>query len=55
MVEGAEIPGNVINRQLSARKYGTEGVEEFMKKNLLFPGTRFYDTMQRSTLATQMK
>ena len=37
----AEIPVNTINRQLSARKYGTEGLEEFMKK--------------KSTLATQIR
>lgn len=37
----AEIPVNTINRQLSARKYGTEGLEEFMKKKL--------------TLATQIR
>ena len=32
---GAEIPGNIINGLLSARKYGTERVEQFTKKRFL--------------------
>ena len=35
MATGAEIPGNIINGLLSARKYGTERVEQFIKKKLL--------------------
>ena len=35
----AEIPVNTINRQLSARKYGTEGLEEFMKKKSTLSNT----------------
>ena len=35
MATGAEIPGDMINRPLSARKYATERVEQFTKKILL--------------------
>ena len=52
---GAEIPSNVINVLLSARKYGTERVEQFIKKRLLSRKVRFYDPTQRSTIATSLK
>ena len=39
---GAEIPSNIINGLLSARKYGTETVEQFIKKKLLFRLVSFY-------------
>ena len=42
MAAGAEIPGNIINGLLSARKYGTERVEQFIKKKLLFGEVSFY-------------
>ena len=42
MGAGAEIPGNIINGLLSARKYATERVEQFIKKKLLFREVSFY-------------
>ena len=42
MAAGAEILGNVINGLLSARKYATERVEQFIKKKLLFREVSFY-------------
>ena len=42
MAADAEIPGNIINELLSARKYATERVEQFIKKKLLFREVRFY-------------
>ena len=39
MAAGAELPGNGL---LSTRKYGTERVEEFIKKKLLFQEVSFY-------------
>ena len=35
MATGTEIPGNTINGLLSTRKYGTERVEQSIKKILL--------------------
>ena len=35
MAAGAEIPGNIINGLLSARKYGTERVQQFIKMRFL--------------------
>ena len=46
---GAEIPGNIINGLLSARKYATERVEQFTKKRLLSREVNFYDPIQRIT------
>ena len=45
MAAGAEIPGNIINwlLLLLARKYGTERVEQFVKKRLLSQEVSFYD------------
>ena len=42
MAAGAEIPGTIINGLLLARKYGTERVEQFIKKKLLFREVSFY-------------
>ena len=42
MAAGAELPGNGL---LSTRKYGTERVEEFIKKKLLFQEVSFYATL----------
>ena len=39
MAAGAELPGNGL---LSTRKYGTDRVEEFIKKKLLFQEVSFY-------------
>ena len=47
----AEIPSNIINGLLSARKYGTERVKQFIKKRLLYQEVSFYDPIQRSTIA----
>ena len=41
MVAGSEIPGNIINALLSARKYGMARVQQFIKKKWLFL-VRFY-------------
>ena len=41
MVTGAEIPGNIINGLLSARKYATERVEQFKKKEIPIPRSNF--------------
>ena len=49
MTAGAEIPGNIINGLLSARKYATERVEQFTKKRLLSREVNFYDPIQRVT------
>ena len=51
----AEIPINKINGLLSARKYGTDRVEQFMKKRLLHREVYFYDLIQRSTIVTSFK
>ena len=40
---GAEIPGNIINGLLSARRYGTERVEQFTKKRFLSREVSFCD------------
>ena len=45
MTAGAEIPGNIINGLLSARKYLTERVEQFIKKKLLFREVSFYTVL----------
>ena len=55
MATGAEIPSNIINGLLSARKYDTERVEQFIKKRLLSREVSFYDSIQRSTIATSLK
>ena len=39
---GVEIPGTIINGLISARKYGTERVEQSIKKKLLFREVSFY-------------
>ena len=36
MAASAEIPGTIVKRLLSARKYGKERVKQFIKKKLLF-------------------
>ena len=55
MATGAEVSGIVINRPLSARKYGTERVDQFIKKKFLSRGVRFYDPIQCSTVPTSLK
>ena len=55
MATGGEIPVNIINGLLSARKYATERVEQFTKKRLLSREVTFYDPMQRITTATLLK
>ena len=55
MATGAEMPGNIINGLLSARKYATERVEQFTKKRLLSREVNFYDPIQRITIATLLK
>ena len=55
MTAGAEIPGNITNGLLSARKYATERVEQFAKKRLLSREVSFYDPIQRVTVATLLK
>ena len=55
MAADAEIPGNIINGLLSARKYATERVEQFTKKRLLSREVTFYEPMQRITTATLLK
>ena len=42
MAAGAEIPGNIINRLLLARKYDMKRVERFIKKKLLFRKVSFH-------------
>ena len=54
MVAGAEIPGNITNELLSAKKYGTERAEEFMKKKLLFREVSFYYLIERSNIVTSL-
>ena len=51
MAARAEIPGNIINAQLSTRKYATERVEQFTKERLLSREVNFYDPIQRITIA----
>ena len=41
MAAGGEIPCNTINGLLSARKYGTERVEQFIKKDIVIPRSKF--------------
>ena len=55
MATGAEIPGNIINGLLSARKYATERVEQFTKNRLLSREVNFYDPIQSNTIATLLK
>ena len=57
MAAGAEIPGNIINwlPLLLARKYGTERVEQFVKKRLLYQEVSFYDPVQCSSIARSLK
>ena len=50
-----KVPGNIINGLLSARKYGTERVEQFTKKRFLSREVTFYDPIQRITIATLLK
>ena len=52
---GAEIPGNIPNRLLSARKCGTERVKQFMIKRLLSREVSVYDSIQRSTIVTSLE
>ena len=39
---GAELRGNIINGLLSARKYGTERIDQFIKNKLLFREISFH-------------
>ena len=55
MVAGDEIPSNVTNWLLLARKYATVRVEQFTKKRLLSQEVNFYDPIQRITKATLLK
>ena len=55
MTAGAEKPSNMINGILSARKYDTERVEQFIKKRLLSREVSFYNHIQRSTISTLLK
>ena len=55
MATGAEMPGNIINGLLSARKYATERVEQFTKKRLLSREVTVYDPIQRITITTLLK
>ena len=48
----AEITVNKINGLLSARKYGTDRVQQFMKKRLPYREVSFYDPIQRITIET---
>ena len=48
-----EIP--TINRHLSARKYTTERVEQFMRKGLHLQEVCFDDAKQQSTRVTSLK
>ena len=55
MATSAEIPEiSTINRQLSARKYTTERVEQFMRKGLHLQEVCFDDAKQ-STRITSLK
>ena len=42
MAAGSEIIGNIMNALLSARKYGTESMQQFIKKKWLFREVSFY-------------
>ena len=53
MATSAEIP--TINGHLSARKYTTERVEQFMRKGLHLQEVCFYDAIQQSTRVTSLK
>ena len=55
MTAGAEKPSNMINGILSARKYDTERVEQFIKKRLLSREVSFYDHILRSIISTLLK
>ena len=55
MVAGDEIPSNITNWLLLARKYATVTVEQFTKKRLLSQEVNFYDPIQRITKATLLK
>ena len=55
MATGAQIPVNITNGLLSARKYDTERVEQFMKNRLLYREVSFYHPKQRSTIVTSLK
>ena len=46
---------NSINGHLSARKYTTERVEQFMRKGLHLQEVCFYDAIQQSPRATSLK
>ena len=48
MVAAVEIPGTITNGILSARKYGTERVEQSIKKKLLFRAVSFCSTIAMS-------
>ena len=51
MAASAEIPGTIVKRLLSARKYGKERVKQFIKKEIAIPGSKFLG----STIATSLK
>ena len=55
MATDAEIPSNITNGLLSAKKYDIERVEHFMKRRLLSREVSLYDPIQRSTTATSLK
>ena len=55
MATDAEIPSNMTNGLLSAKKYDIERVEYSMKRRLLSQEVSFYDPIQRSTTATSLK
>ena len=55
MATHAEIPSNMTNGLLSAKKYGIERVEHSKKGRLLSREVRFCDPIQRSTTATSLK
>ena len=46
MTTGAEIPDNIINGLLSARKYDKEKVGELIRKRLLSREVSFCDPIQ---------
>ena len=54
MATSAEIPVNITNGLLSARKYDTERVDQFVKNRLLYLEVSFYHPIQRSTIVTSL-
>ena len=55
MATDAEIPSNIANGLLSAKKYGLKRVDHYMKRRLLSREASFYDPKQRSTIITSLK